>query len=289
MRLGVVILNYNDSDSTISLINKISEYRVIDDIVVVDNCSSDNSYSILSELKERRFHLLQSNANKGYSFGNNIGAKYLIEQCDSDIIFIANPDIIVEEYVFEAMSKVLEANPNIAFLGAVMHNSLNAPVKMWLKLPWYINSIFDCFFIGRQINKLIGKRYADYNDEIQFVDVVPGSFWAIKSSTLQNIGFLDENVFLFYEENILGVKARNSGLRVAILTSADYIHNHSVTIKKNISILNGYKINLASKLYFEETYRKIGKIRTAILKVMMKYGIAELKFLLKMRGALRYR
>ena len=45
-----VILNYNDADTTISLVKKIEDYKNIEHIVVVDNCSADHSLEKLEKI-----------------------------------------------------------------------------------------------------------------------------------------------------------------------------------------------------------------------------------------------
>ena len=42
----------------------------------------------------------------------------------------------------------------------------------------------------------------------------------------------DRNVFLYYEEKILGQKLKNLGLKALLAVDARYVHAHSVTIDK---------------------------------------------------------
>ena len=42
MKTAIVILNYNDSDTTIEMINQIKDYSIIDNIIIVDNNSTDS-------------------------------------------------------------------------------------------------------------------------------------------------------------------------------------------------------------------------------------------------------
>ena len=44
--VGCVVLNYNDSKTTIELINRIGKMTSIDVIVIVDNNSTDDSFSV---------------------------------------------------------------------------------------------------------------------------------------------------------------------------------------------------------------------------------------------------
>ena len=103
MNLGIVILNYNDAGTVLKLHEKIKDYRVIRHIIIVDNFSTDNSYDVLRSLEKGKTVVLRSNKNGGYAYGNNIGVKWLINNTDTDIICIANPDIVVDETVFKRL------------------------------------------------------------------------------------------------------------------------------------------------------------------------------------------
>ena len=102
LRLGIVILNYNDYKTTLDLINRIKYYDEIDNIVVVDNKSTNNSLEMLKKSNDNTWCLIASSENKGYASGNNIGIKYLIDNFNVDIIGIVNPDIIFSnEFICE--------------------------------------------------------------------------------------------------------------------------------------------------------------------------------------------
>ena len=73
-RIGVVVLNYNDADTTDILLRDISLYPLIDHIVIVDNWSTDHSFEYLKKWQSNRIDVLQTDKNGGYSYGNNVGA-----------------------------------------------------------------------------------------------------------------------------------------------------------------------------------------------------------------------
>lgn len=289
MKIGLVILNYNDWQSVVSLLSVIGNYSCIDKIVIVDNLSTDNSFCELKKILNEKCILLSADRNGGYSYGNNIGIKYLIDNYQSDIIFIANPDVCFEEDFLLHIIACFQKNSDYAVLTGIMHDTYNLPMRMSLTIPHYINTILDCSFIGRKINQLCAFYKIDYNKEVIEVETVPGSFWGIRSKILKEIGFLDENVFLFYEENILGLRLRELGYKEGILTRDSYLHKHSVSIKKSLDIVKGHKIYLESKYYFEKKYRKLNKVQDLLLRVMMKYSLKEMTFLVYLKSILKGR
>ena len=50
MKLVYMIINYNDASSVLDLWNQIKDYASIDEVLVVDNHSSDDSFSVLKKI-----------------------------------------------------------------------------------------------------------------------------------------------------------------------------------------------------------------------------------------------
>ena len=49
-KISMIILNYNDSYTTLSLVDEVRDYECLDSVVVVDNHSSDDSWKRLQTL-----------------------------------------------------------------------------------------------------------------------------------------------------------------------------------------------------------------------------------------------
>jgi len=99
------------------------------------------------------------------------------------------------------------------------------------------------------------------------VDVVSGCFFLIRSTVLKEINFLDENTFLYYEENILSKKIKELNKDIVINNNVLVVHNHSVTIDKNVKRINKYKIQKKSQYYYEKEYNKANGFELFMLKL----------------------
>ena len=280
LKTGIVILNYNDSKTTIKLIEKIKNFNSIDLIVIVDNCSTDESYNKINKYTNNKIILIKSDKNGGYAYGNNFGSRYLIDNHECDIIFIANPDVEFEENLVIEIKKQFEKNEKYSVLSGVMLDINGKVTKApYWDIPTYIYDLLDYFFIGRRINKKEFK--IDYNQEIMEVEVIPGSFLAIKTNVLKEIDYYDENTFLYCEERILGKKLKNKGYKSGIITGITYKHMHSISIKKTFKKVDTIKIFYDSKLYYNKKYNKIGKFKECILQIASKISLLEYKILEK--------
>lgn len=110
---GVVILTYNNSELVLTLVDRIIEETIFDYIVIVDNCSTDDTSDVLqSAFSDKKIVcLLTSKVNGGYAKGNNLGANELLKHSELQYLFFANPDVIITaqnvEKVIEELRKKL--------------------------------------------------------------------------------------------------------------------------------------------------------------------------------------
>ena len=70
-KVGMIILNYNDLQTTKKYINNIKDYKVLDKIIIVDNKSTDNSYEELKKLSNDKISVIETDDNKGYALSCN--------------------------------------------------------------------------------------------------------------------------------------------------------------------------------------------------------------------------
>lgn len=72
----------------------------------------------------------------------------------------------------------------------------------------------------------------DYKKSRLEVECVSGAFFVIKYSLLKKVGYFDENVFLFYEEDILASKLKKLGYKEISLNNINFKHFESQSINK---------------------------------------------------------
>lgn len=53
-KTAIVVLNFNDVETTKTYIDKIGNYSILHRIIIVDNCSTDGSYKTLKSMNQRK-------------------------------------------------------------------------------------------------------------------------------------------------------------------------------------------------------------------------------------------
>lgn len=270
-----IILNYNDSETTISLLNAIKSYRSLDYIVIVDNMSTDGSFEELSKHKSNKIVVLNSGKNGGYGFGNNIGIRYAYEKLSAKYVVIANPDVEFKNETIATLVEAAKKQPDCAIIAAKVNQNT---------IAWkFTNSLHDVLNSSLLFNKALKSRYYhnDYflNKKSVYVDIVPGSLLLVNAEKMIKYGMYDEEVFLFEEEKILAHKFLLHNLKTMLLLNITYDHNHSQTISKSIkNATRTKKILLDSRLLYLKKYKNLMQWQICLTKLFFCGCLLEMFF-----------
>ncbi len=118
MKISVVMATYNGEAFLNEQLDSILKQTLMpDEILICDDCSSDNTWSILESYQIRYpelIHIYSNRKNIGYekNFLN------LIKKVSGDITFLSDQDDIWYPYKIERMYQVFEQNANILTLSA---------------------------------------------------------------------------------------------------------------------------------------------------------------------------
>lgn len=273
---GIVILNYKTKELTISLVNTIKSFDLINYICVVDNNSGDNFDGVFTEKEYDKVKFIESDVNVGYSAGNNIGLKYLINDCKCDTIFIANPDVTFNNDAIFNINRVMNEDPKLAIVSTKRYGSNNELIHQYFNFPKFSNSLRKCFFWGRkrydQENNIEQNYEIDNSNGIKYVDAVPGAFFAIKKEFLLKNNYLYEGVFLYGEEIILGMQAKLLGYNAAIINSNKYYHNH---IRERFSNRKMFWYDRKSLIHYYQMFNILSFFKLRILFLTAILGTIE--------------
>lgn len=289
MKTGIVLVNYNDYKLTQKFIDQIIYYKNIDQIVVVDNASTDDSYIQLKKNKDSKITILKNNSNKGYASGINLGSRYLIDKFDIQNIIVSNSDIKIEkEEDIDSLVSILNSQRLIGITAPIIrqhdgYDKGSKITKTWQDILLniiYFHKFFNKWFV------LYPQKYYQ-NKKIVPVERVSGCFFVIKAKALQKIKYLDEGTFLYYEENILATKLKKLGYKTLILNDISVFHDHSVMIDKSINRLNKYKILKQSQMYFEKKYNNASKFDIILLNMTSKMTYYIYYFIFMLKGGFK--
>lgn len=198
-KVSIVILNYNRPQHTVNCVRSVfeSDYSNFE-VIVVDNCSEFPSYIFLRERMEKYLvTLIRTESNLGYAGGNNFG----MLRSTGKYILVLNDDVIVDSTMISGLVNIAEKSDTIGIIGPATYRYGSS--ELWFYSPEILR----------------------VSNEILDVPLVIGAALMIKRQTVQRIGLLDENYFMYHEEWDWCVRARDAGYRVVCAPKIRAWHN----------------------------------------------------------------
>lgn len=214
----------------------------------------------------------------GFGKANNLGYNHSIGK----YIFLLNPDTILLNNAVNIFFKEMERQDyNVSCIGSILKTK-----------DGFNNHSYGVFPTNHRLVKNLLKLYFRYktDDTTQKsfpleVDYITGADLFIKRSVINELGFFDEDFFMYFEETDLQYRYRKAGYKSIVIEQPRIIHLEGITTKgKNASYsyrhwilyFNGYKT------YMKKHFSQINYIifRFLILfyipaVVSRRYSIAE--------------
>lgn len=279
----LLILNYNNAKDTIELCNSLINQKDIKfKILVVDNCSPDNSYeTIKDKLKENSLvEIIKSNTNGGYAKGNNVGLRYIEKNLGTKYVAILNNDLIIsDEYLFSSLIKRYNNLNNPAFITPTQKDENNNIIEnsAWKK-PTFVQDCLNSFWIYRKY--LQSNRYNTNKSTSEIeVEILPGCFLLTEFDYFKQLEYFDEGTFLFLEERIILEKVQKTTRKNYLINDLFYYHESSSTIDKELSNIFKYKVLYESLMYYTKNYRTKSTFKITLLNLLLKYSLIELRLI----------
>lgn len=278
---AVVMLNYKTYELTINAALKFNSYSSIDIIIIVDNCSPNNSFEMIKNAlgNEEKIVILESPKNGGYSFGNNIGLSYLKEFFDVKNVIISNPDIEVDEISINKIIYNLDQSDDLALAtGCIFTGGKKVSNQLWWHLTYndmLLNQTLITYKLRKMLNKSNYGRYKKIGN-MNIAEAVPGCFFIIKYKVFEKIGFFDEDFFMYSEENVLAYKLSQINKYAGVVDDAIIYHNHPAVVEKNfikklIPLLESYTL-------YQQKYLNCNKFQIFAYKIVFWIGEFERQF-----------
>lgn len=197
IKFSFIIPTYNCADYIENCLNSIiSQTYKNHEIIVVDDCSTDNTMDILKRYSNIKILSTPKNSRQGAA--RNIG----LDNCTGDyILFVDSDDLLYEDNVLEKVANNINEHlkPDILYLGLEMFgkrdlllipNEENSKKEYRLSENSFINVIATCWK-----NELIQKNNIRFPETIKYEDVY-FAFLAIEKS--KTYAYTD---FIYYKYN----------------------------------------------------------------------------------------
>ena len=184
------------------------------EVLVVDNASTDGSVEMI-EAKFPWVKLIKSGEILGFAKGNNVA----IRRCRGRYIALVNPDVIVFPGCLDALADFLDENPKVGNVGPRVLNPDMSMQSTCRQFPTLWNNFCSATGLSARFknsDSLFAGEHMFYfpHDRTLIVDVIVGCFSMIRRETFDEVGLLDECLFMYGDDVDWCRRARNAGWQV---------------------------------------------------------------------------
>lgn len=222
--IRIVIVNWNAGSQLLDCIRSIQDHEnsLVEDIVVVDNGSTDDSVFAIKDLAG--VTLIEAGKNLGFARACNLGA----QGAKSEYLLFLNPDTrLFADSVIEPLNFMQQKrNSEIGICGVRLVDERGGFTTSAARFPTLrvmagkilcLSSVMPKLFLRHQMSSV-------ELSESCFVDQIIGAFFLIRKSVFDRCGGFDERFFVYFEEVDLSLRANHLGYSSYYLANVTAFH-----------------------------------------------------------------
>lgn len=233
--ISVIIVNYNVREflrqCLLSLRPALEPLAA--EIFVVDNASNDGSV----EMVQREFpevQLVANRENAGFARANN----QALQQATGRFVVLLNPDTVVQEDTFTAIATFFDKHPETGMVGCKVLNpdgTLQLACRRSFPTPWVAFTRLSGLSQLFPKSRWFGRYNLTYlpEGEIAEVEAISGSFMAVRREALAQVGWLDEDFFLYGEDLDWCFRLRQAGWKIHYFPGTQIVHFKGESAKQS--------------------------------------------------------
>ena len=254
-KLDIIIVNFNAGEQLYDCLKSIEEKAdnqfLINQIIVVDNASSDMSIEKIRGFK-LSLKIVMNKVNVGFAKACNQGAKY----SDSKYILFLNPDI---RLYYDSLSVPIEfmekeENKNIGIIGIQLINDKGEVTKSCVKFPTFSMFLTKILGLHHLLPPGLSPIYFMYDFDFnssRLVDQVSGAFFLVRRSLFEKLKGFDERFFVYFEDRDFSLMSKKIGYSSYYLALAKAYHKGGGTTEKAKGIALFYYIRSGILYYYK--------------------------------------
>ncbi len=213
----IIIVNWNLKEVTLDCIESIYQLKYPNfHVVVVDNNSQDGSPSAIAERYPFVEQILH-NENRGSTAGYNAGFRRMLDS-DAQFALLINNDTLIDPLALDYLVDACQPE-NVGMTGPLIYYA-SSPHKIWSA--------------GAMRSRLTLEITGDHGrretfDKFTERDFLTSCALLCKREVLEKVGLMDEDFFVYQEEQDFCYRVREAGYRLLLIPQAKVLHKISLS------------------------------------------------------------
>jgi GT2 family glycosyltransferase len=199
--VSVIIVSWNTREILRQCLQSIytSTHSIGFEIIVIDNGSSDGSVEMVRQGFDC-VKLVTNTDNRGFAAANNQG----LATASGRYVLLLNSDTIVLDHAIEKTVAFADAHLEAAVIGCRVLNPDRSLQNTCFMFPSLLNMLLLSSYLPQIFprSRFFGRERMTWWDreDSREVDVVTGCFMLVRKEAISEVGFMDEQFFMYCEE-----------------------------------------------------------------------------------------
>jgi len=250
--IWIAIVNYRTAALVIDCLHSLSAQvaeLVNVRVVVVDNNSNDGSAAKLKSAIENEkwsswASVMPLDKNGGFAFGNNASIKVAMASAEPvDYIMLLNPDTVALPGAIKTLIEFMNTHPAVGIAGSQLEDANGSVDSSAHIFPTPLSELEGSARLG-MLSRLLRQYVVTPPPQAvaHQCDWVSGASMIIRRRVIEEIGLMDEDYFLYFEEVDFCHRTHQAGWQCWQVPSSRVIHleGASTGIRTKVKRRAGY-------------------------------------------------
>lgn len=268
-----LILNYKAATETISCAESLLEHcATIGHIVIIDNDSQDGSAIALQNwLDEKAYSnvtLLCNPDNSGYAGGNNYGLRWAMEHLQPEYFWVINNDTYVDSDAFSPLLEALQRNDR-QFVGSLVLSADTGRLECYGG-----GKLYPILGKARLLGKDQSIEASEQQNPQHVPDYIMGCSLAFSAALTEEIGLMDEDYFMYFEEVDWQYRAKRFGVSTRVIPQSRLYHYGSLSLGNRSAFYHYYRNRAATrfnKRFYGPTFAVVSAFLLSAVTTVKEY------------------
>lgn len=218
-------------------------------VMFVDNASGDTTVQTIERLMPQA-QIFRNEKNLGFGAANNRA----LQQVQTPYALLLNPDCEINAEVMSQLHQAAQQFPDAAMIAPQLMTTAGKPVVdyRWLRSEWASAGV------GADAPTCVG--------------FVSGAIILLNMAVMRQVGFFDEDFFLYYEDDDLCERVHQASKAVIVMPDIHTVHHSRGSVKGKSpwrsEYLRGYH-HAQSKIIFAAKHQGLSKARSLRRKTLV--------------------
>jgi N-acetylglucosaminyl-diphospho-decaprenol L-rhamnosyltransferase len=285
----IVTINYRTADLVVESLRALEpqiDALAGGKVLVVDNASGDGSVDTITKAIDANnwgawASVKAMTKNGGFAFGNNVGfTEAFAAKQHVDYVMLLNPDSAARLGAIQALVDFMDNHPEVGIAGSRLQNQDNGIEPSAHNFHSPVSELVEGARLG-VLSRLLPKHEVTpaIADTPHQCDWVSGSSMMIRRQLIDDIGFMDEGFFLYFEEVDFFKRAANAGWQTWYVPESVVMHIEGASTGiKSTQRRPAYWYN-SRRRYFIKHYGVLGLILADALWSFGRFSFFIRRFL----------